>query len=71
MVFIFILLDSATDLNKKIDDCKVSQNFIEKMYGDFLSFCLELEKLISKKAALEAEIKKMFETLENQANLPG
>lgn len=60
---------SAADMNKKINDCKIKQDFIDKMYDDFMKFCKEVENEERKKRILESEIIKLYESLENKPHL--
>jgi len=43
---------------------------MKRMMENFLSFFSELEKFEKRKENLENEIRRMYESLENQANLP-
>ena len=64
------IIESATAHSKKINDCKINENLIKRMIENFLSFHNELEKFEGRNEFLEMEIKKMYESLENQANMP-
>ena len=65
-----LTIESATSHSKKINDCKINENLIKRMIENFLSFHNELEKFEGRNEFLEMEIKKMYESLENQANMP-
>lgn len=69
-ILIVFLTEISTKLNKKTNDCKINGNLIDSMIKNFQSFYLELEKFEQKKKMIENEIRKMYESLENQANLP-